>query len=87
MPIKPNNLTLQNDDNAYHHAKRFFSSKEWKLVRKIVLSRNPLCICGQIAVDVDHIIPRSILPQSKWLSVDNLRGLCKSCHNKKTKQE
>lgn len=65
----------------------FYSSKYWIDIRKAFLAENPLCkahldegiICG--ATEVDHIKPREQGGTEHW---DNLQGLCKSKHSKKT---
>jgi len=63
----------------------------WQRLRRIILARDPVCTDpfnihagrGEVAlsVDVDHIIPRSAGGLDRE---DNLRGLCHSCHSKRT---
>ena len=66
----------------------------WRKLRKMVLARDPLCK-DPIGVhmkhdevvasnEVDHIIP---LSQGGINEMDNLRGLCRSCHSRKTAVE
>ena len=65
--------------------RRVYNSKRWQQLRKRVLFEQPLCECGEIAVDVDHIT--SLEAGGQPFSKANVRGMCKSCHAKKTKQE
>ncbi|AJE47182.1 hypothetical protein P73_2467 [Celeribacter indicus] len=37
-------------------------------------------ICGAIATDVDHIVPRSVAPERR-LDTFNLQSLCKAHHS------
>ena len=60
----------------------------WRRLRKIVLSKEPLCRhCNEgarltPATEVDHIDG-----DTTNNSLDNLQPLCKSCHSKKTVRE
>lgn len=58
---------------------------EYMKLRAQVLREEPFCrVCGRPSETVDHIIPKA------WGGTDdrnNLQGLCKRCHNKKTRQE
>ncbi|MDD5406000.1 MAG: hypothetical protein PHE73_03540 [Sulfurovaceae bacterium] len=66
---------------------KFYHSKEWKEVREIQLKRNPVCCvdgCGKPAVIVDH--DEEIEDGGCKLCLDNLRSMCISCHNIKTKK-
>ena len=53
-------------------ADKFYQSKEWKA-------------CGKPTEIIDHIVP--IEYGGAALNLDNLQGLCRSCHNKKTAQD
>ena len=61
-------------------------------MRTICLNRNPLCVvCEKAGVvkaakEVDHITPHRG-DEGLFSDLDNLQGLCKSCHSKKTRQE
>lgn len=72
-----------------------YNTDQWKQIRNIVLSKNPLCVvCAEYgetteATEVDHIkewrTGRDKAEQwSLFISMDNLQSLCKSCHSKKT---
>ena len=65
---------------------KFYHSREWKRVRRLQLSKFPLCKeCLQPAVIVDHI--QEIKDGGAKLSLKNLQSLCRSCHNIKTIKE
>jgi len=69
------------------NADRRLQGRAWQLLRKRLLTANPLCVeCqrqGRVtaATSLDHIIPRS-----KGGNEDpaNLQGLCADCHRDKT---
>lgn len=72
------------------HLQAFYHTKEWRVVRQIVLSRDSyLCVMckAQIANEVDHINPRCTTSKDEWLNPNNLQSLCKKCHSAKTKKE
>lgn len=78
----------KNKRNSKHQ--KFYSSREWRRVRKSVMEEfGGLCkMCAKFdmiveADVVDHIVPISA-DYSKRLEKDNLQPLCHSCHNKKT---
>ena len=66
----------------------------WQRLRRMVLARQPLCQDPfgthahhhelVPATEVDHITP---LAAGGGNSLENLQGLCKSCHSRKTRQE
>ena len=68
--------------------RRFYNSPAWRTVRKLKLSRSPVCEecykSGRIerAIIADHILPAREYP-SKRLDIDNLQSLCYGCHNRK----
>lgn len=78
--------------NPWYHTTR------WRKLRKAVLMENPLCVeCQKINVIelakvVDHEIPVSSghneaeRERLMW-DLDNLQGLCDSCHNRKSAKE
>ena len=54
---------------------------DWRKLRAAHLSAHPRCIrCGKQAVEVDHIIPRSVAPERRR-DPTNLQSLCKPCHS------
>lgn len=66
--------------------KRFYDSGLWQRTRRAVLVKSPLCcVCGVIATEVDHIKP--IAQGGSKLDLNNLQGLCKRCHSRKTATE
>lgn len=70
----------------------FYNSFQWQEIRQAVLNKEPLCVhCLKDdkltpAIDVDHIKSLATNPEL-CLTLDNLQGLCKECHNLKTKDE
>lgn len=61
-----------------------FASKKQRL--KIALLQDFKCnLCGQVLgkyFEVDHIVPFSL---GGLTTIENLQGVCKSCHKQKTK--
>ncbi len=63
--------------------------KRWQRVRKMFLSRSPVCVrCereGRIvpATEVHHIKDRRIFSELAY-SMDNLEALCKPCHSQQS---
>jgi 5-methylcytosine-specific restriction protein A len=66
----------------------FHGTRRHQKLRLVVLRRDPICkICdSQASTVADHILPAREYPELKW-KLDNLQGLCRSCHNKKTISE
>ncbi|AZF90343.1 MAG: HNH endonuclease [Phage 5P_3] len=67
-------------DTRLSAAQRGYDHK-WRMTRARFIKEHPLCICGEKATDVDHIIPRSQGGTDEWC---NLQALCHSCHSRKT---
>lgn len=71
---------------------KLYKTARWRRLRLIVLRDNPLCVhCTQAglvtqATEVDHIVPHKGDERLFW-DVENLQGLCKPCHSKKTASE
>ena len=69
---------------------RPYDRARWKRLRRMVLARDPLCvIClghgrTESSTHVDHIVA---LKDGGTDSMENLQGLCASCHNRKTATE
>lgn len=65
---------------------RFYSSTVWRRLRAAYLAENPLCDeCSrhgktELATDVHHLKERKTHPHLA-LDCDNLRALCRRCHN------
>jgi|LGOV01.1.fsa_nt_gb 5-methylcytosine-specific restriction endonuclease McrA len=67
-------------------AKKFYHSIGWEKVRKLCLIRDHyLCQeCGEAAYIVHHIIelnPENIKDPNITLNLDNLKCVCKACHD------
>ena len=68
----------------------FYNSSDWRELRKLALERDHYeCVwCryeGRVTMDnleVDHIKELEFYPEFA-LDLDNLRTLCKECHNKR----
>ncbi len=71
------------DDGRPSAARRGYDAR-WRRLRRVVLSRQPVCPCGSAATEVDHIVPKDAGGDD---SFDNLQALCKSCHSSKTLRE
>lgn len=92
---------VKKEDKGYTHASRegFYNTTRWKNVRNYILTEQPLCVnClkeGKIRVAtlVDHKIPiteENIKEYGmEWLGyhMDNLQGLCHTCHRQKTRRD
>jgi len=69
---------------------QFYNSSEWRTIRRQVLKRDHYeCVwCreeGKVTtenLEVDHIKELEFYPEYA-LDLDNLRTLCKECHNKR----
>lgn len=65
-----------------------YSSMRWKLLRKIILSRDPVCkICIEMgranpSQEVDHKTP--VYKGGEFFDKNNLQGLCKVHHKYKS---
>ena len=65
-----------------------YKSRQWRKLRQIVLHKHPICVmCEQknrytTANTIDHILP--INKGGAKLSLENLQGLCSTCHNRKS---
>jgi 5-methylcytosine-specific restriction enzyme A len=75
----------QHDGNKGPDA-AFYNSHQWRKLRKMVLSANPICVeCSRIANVVDHIKP--IQQGGARYELANLQPMCTSCHNSKRAHE
>src|SRR5438128_846854 len=85
-PCRRGRYKEQDRDRGPEHA--FYNSTEWKRVRLLQLSRDPLCVAcvaeGELtlASHVDHIVP--IVLGGDRLNLGNVQSLCTSHHSKKT---
>lgn len=72
--------------------RKWYQAGTWKRLRRLVLSRDPLCVeCRRrgevtLATDVDHIEPHRG-EWAKFVDSRNLQGLCHRCHAVKTQAE
>ena len=68
--------------------------RPWQKLRRAFLDEGPLCVectaagrLGILANEVDHIVPTTGPDDPKHYDWDNLQGLCKSCHSRKTRYD
>lgn len=73
------------NERTTHPNKHLYNSARWRNTRTRVLFEQPLCECGAIATDVDHITAMDA-GGDPWAR-SNLQALCRSCHSSKTRQE
>jgi hypothetical protein len=67
---------------GYFQACKLRSSRRWQDLSRMFLARFPLCeICSKPAEEIHHIEGASKKPEL-FFRVDNLAGLCCSCHYK-----
>jgi len=80
-----------NKYNRDESSKKFYSSKQWRNLRKQKLNYCPFCEeCMQRGIivkanTVDHIIPKKQGGAS--LELSNLQSLCRECHSRKSAKE
>jgi 5-methylcytosine-specific restriction endonuclease McrA len=86
----PKNIPVFNPKWAKSYNPMEYASKKdkthlgwkWWRLRKLKLASNPYCeVCGLLATEVHHIIPRQQDP-SKTYQWDNLQSICSLCHKK-----
>jgi 5-methylcytosine-specific restriction endonuclease McrA len=70
------------------HLIDYYQTPEWRALRELVLSEEPFCaLCPRkyprLSTTVDHIVPRPYGSDTR----DNLRGVCASCHSKRTMRD
>ena len=58
----------------------------WRRLRLAILRRDPICRACNVSAseEVDHIVPKKRGGQD---TMENLQGLCKPCHSRKTALE
>jgi len=73
-------------DRTRQSASKRGYDRTWRRLRLLVLAKQPVCqACGRApSTDVDHIVP---LARGGINALDNLQGLCHSCHSAKTARE
>mgnify|MGYP000882923490 CR=1 FL=1 len=53
----------------------------WYRLRSTIMRHRPLCSCGALATEIDHVVP---LRAGGTHDLANLRAMCRSCHARKT---
>ena len=72
-------------------ARRWYNTTRWATLRALVLREEPLCYtCAELGLtsastDVDHMQPHRGNPGKFW-DRGNLRGMCHTCHTRKTRR-
>ena len=90
--VKARSNYLKDKERAFANIDRsnasFYNSRLWRKLRHIILQRNPLCKhCIKKNMYVSSTVVDHILPINKGgakLSLENLQGLCSTCHNRKS---
>ena len=97
MPTKPTskkplyNIKKKESGQWSKNGDKFYHSAKWRKLRIQVLTKNPMCVHCQLngnitlATVADHIKPVS--QGGEIWQIDNLQGLCESCHNTKSSKE
>ena len=64
-----------------------YATAQWKTLRDQVLAEEPVCTVCQVrpSTEADHIRP--VAEGGGFFDRANLRGICKSCHQKKSSSE
>jgi 5-methylcytosine-specific restriction protein A len=67
--------------------KGVYKTKQWEMVRRFVLRRDPICkVCDSaLATEVDHIVP--LAEGGNPSNPAGLQGICSPCHWEKTARE
>lgn len=65
--------------------RKVYARAKWANTRRHVLHQQPLCVCGRIATDVDHVVPMS--EGGAAFDLANLQSLCHACHGEKSWRE
>lgn len=67
--------------------RKFYNGSTWRKLRALKLSLDPLCVRCEadgltvVAVHVHHVKARKAHPDLA-LDIENLQGLCASCHSR-----
>lgn len=63
----------------------WYSTEAWRVLRLSVLAEQPICADCQTkpSVECDHVVPHRGKYEFFW-DRNNLQGLCKGCHGRKT---
>lgn len=59
-----------------------YRTKRWRVLRRRVLREQPICPCGELTREVDHIIP--VEDGGPMWDRANLQAFCPRCHARKT---
>lgn len=60
----------------------------WQKVRAVFIAQNPVCTtCGDLATDVDHVVPHKGHTDPLFWDTANYQALCHACHSRKTRRQ
>jgi 5-methylcytosine-specific restriction endonuclease McrA len=83
--------TVTDKDLYEERRMKVYNCSKWRKIRQVVFDLHPLCnVCNKAdSVDVDHIKPLFIvfLQGLDPYDLDNLQGICKKCHGKKSQED
>lgn len=67
--------------------RRLYKLSRYRRKRRAFLIQHPYCaVCGEVAEDLDHIIPHEGDMHLFW-NENNWQALCHKCHSRKTRRE
>jgi hypothetical protein len=81
--------------NRRHDAKRaanphrkLYQTPQWKWIRKLKLSINPICeVCRTARAEVVHHRDRAALHPDRFFHLPSLQSACKRCHDSTLQSE
>lgn len=84
--------TPRKNESDQERKERYYSSPEWKRIRKAFIQYHPICECClqdkrvKETEEIHHIIafddqPTELLKYALFTDDDNLLNLCSKCHN------
>jgi len=82
MPQLPPKLTTDKPKRKPYSSRcPGITSTQWRKMSQNQLRLDPICACGELATQADHIVPWT----DYWSFVNNpLQSLCSACHLAKT---
>ena len=85
----PDHARQQERTRYNRDVRKWYYTERWKALRRQVMldqhytCAEPGCAHVELSLDIDHIEPHRGDPAKFWNRA-NLRGLCHSCHARKT---
>ncbi len=95
MPYAPKthrqtSAKVRESERRKQRGPRYYDTARWKKLRRMVLRRDPICVLCNLngfvvpSRHADHVLA---LEAGGTNEMKNLRGLCPSCHSRKTALE